>query len=263
MNDLISLGKELEDVLRLKTKLVAYKKLEKPEALNDIKDVKTVDRPYTFCQLPAMVRTYGWTVGARRTDEMNERCKNLCGLKNATKEGIWVEAAVMATSWMPNHEESLKQQEDYPRMEAGEAIVMAPLTENKFDPDVVMIYGNVAQIMMLMCGLQKRKYENFDFSFLGEGDCSNSVARCHLTGKVCLTLGCYGERSMGEMDDGEIVLTLPPKELERAVLGLKDLAEIGFKYPIRMIGAGSDPFPELAEFYPPDKVAEAVRKVTQ
>ena len=123
---------------------------------------------------------------------------------------------------MPNHEESLKQQEDYPRMEAGEAIVMAPLTENKFDPDVVMIYGNVAQIMMLMCGLQKRKYENFDFSFLGEGDCSNSVARCHLTGKVCLTLGCYGERSMGEMDDGEIVLTLPPKELERAVLGLKD-----------------------------------------
>ena len=263
MPDAASLGKNLEEILRLRTRIVAYKKLESAEDLSGIKDVKTIDRPFTFCQLPAMVRVYGWTVGAKKAGQMNERCKNLCGLQNATKEGVWVEAAVMATTWMPNHEESLKQQADYPRMEAGEAVVLAPLTENKFEPDVLLIYGNVAQIMMLMCGLQKQKYENFDFSFLGEGDCSNTLARCYSTGKVSLGLGCYGERSMGEMEDGELVLALPPRELERALLGLKDLADIGFKYPLRIIGAGSDPFPELAEFYPPERVAEAVAKVTK
>ena len=263
MADFVSLGKELEDKLRLKTRIISYRKLDRVEDLSTIKDVKTFDRTVTFCQLPSLVRTYGWTVGAKKSDNMNERCKNLCGLQNATEEGIWVEAAVMSTTWMPSHEQSLKQQADYPRMEAGEAIVLAPLSENKFEPEVVLIYGNVAQIMMLMCGMQKRKYENFAFSFLGEGDCSNTLARCYSTGKVSLGLGCYGERSMGEMDDGELILALPPAELERAVLGLRDLREIGFKYPLRIIGAGSDPMPELAEFYPPDRVAEAVNRVTK
>jgi hypothetical protein len=68
---------------------------------------------------------------------------------------------------------------------------------------------------------------------------------------------------MGQMDDGEIVLALPPEEMERAVLGLRDLAQIGFKYPLRIIGAGHDPSLELAEFYPPDRVAEAISKVSK
>ena len=164
---------------------------------------------------------------------------------------------------MPSHEESLKQQSEYPRMPAGEAIVLAPLAEGKFDPEVILIYGNVAQIMMLMCGLQKVKYEHFPFSFLGEGDCANALGRCYSTGKISLGLGCYGERSMGQMADGEIVLALPPTELERAVSGLRELAELGFKYPLSIIGAGHDPFPELVEFYPADRIAEAISEASK
>ncbi|MBN1614049.1 MAG: DUF169 domain-containing protein [Deltaproteobacteria bacterium] len=263
MSDLVKLGKELEEALRLRTKIIAYKKLDRAADLEKIPGVRRIDRLMTFCQIPDMVRVHEWTVGVTNKDPMNPRCMNMCGLSEATKDGIWIEAAVMATTWMPSHEESLKQQDEYPRMPAGEAIVLAPLSEGKFDPDVVMIYGNVAQIMMLMCGLQKRKYENFHFSFLGEGDCSNSVARCYITGKPALGLGCYGERAMGQMADGEILLALPPAELERAVLGLRDLAALGFKYPIRFIGAEHEPFTELAEFYPQDRVAEAIRKVTK
>jgi len=263
MTDLVKMGKEIEDALHLSTKIVAYRKFDRSEDLEKIKDVRRIDRPLTFCQIPAMVRVHGWTIGVTRDDQMNARCKNFCGLDEATEEGIWVEAAVMATTWMPSHEESLKQQADYPRMPAGEAIVLSPLIEGKFDPEVILLYGNVAQIMMLMCGLQKQKYENFSFSFLGEGDCTNSLARCYSTKKISLGLGCYGERSMGQMTDGEIILALPPEEMERAVLGLRDLAQIGFQYPLRIIGAGHDPFPELAEFYPPDRVAEAVSQVSK
>jgi uncharacterized protein (DUF169 family) len=258
MSDPVNSAKILEEVLRLSTKIVAYKKLDTADDLLKIDGVKRIGRPYTFCQIPALVRFRGWTVGALKADQMNDRCKNLCGLGDATPEGIFIEAAVMATTWMPSHEQSLAQQKDYPRMPAGEAIVCAPMTESKFDPDVVLIYGNVAQIMMMMCGLQKQRYEHFQFSFLGEGDCTNTVARCYSTGKISLGLGCYGERSMGQMADGEIIAALPPNELERAVLGLKDLENIGFKYPIQIIGAGADPFPELAEFYPQDRVAGAV-----
>ncbi len=55
-------------------------------------------------------------------------------------------------------------------MTAAEGIVLAPLVDDKFVPEVVIIYGIVAQIMMLMCGLHKREYETFSFSFfLGGG----------------------------------------------------------------------------------------------
>jgi hypothetical protein len=66
---------------------------------------------------------------------------------------------------------------------------------------------------------------------------------------------------MGQIADGEILLALPPSELERAVLGLREPAALGFKYPIRFIGAEHDPFPELTEFYPPERVAEAISRL--
>ncbi len=261
MNDLIRLGSELEERLRLRTKIIGYKRLERAEELDKIPDVRKIDRPLTYCQLPDMVRVHEWTVGVTRDDQMAARCMKFCGLQEATDEDTWVEAAILATTWMPSHEESVKQQAEYPRIPVGGAIVLAPLTAGKFEPEVILVYGYAAQIMMLMCGLQKQKYEKFSFSFLGEGDCANSLARCYTTGKISLGLGCYGERTMGQMADGEILIALPPGELERAVLGLRDLADLGFKYPIRFIGAEHDPFPELEEFYPPERIAETINQL--
>ena len=68
---------------------------------------------------------------------------------------------------------------------------------------------------------------------------------------------------MGQMTDGELILAVPPGEMERAVSGLKDLEQIGFKYPLRILGAGHDPLPELEEFYPPERVAEAIGRATK
>ena len=160
------------------------------------------------------------------------------------------EASSMADTWMPSAEEARNQQDDYPRIPAGEAIVLAPLVSGAFDPEVVMVYGNPAQIMMLMCGLQKEKYERFSFFFIGEGACADSLAQCYVTGKPSLAIPCYGERHFGQVADDEIVIALPPKELERAVKGLEKLAAIGFRYPIRTGGAEADLTEVLVEHYP-------------
>jgi hypothetical protein len=55
---------------------------------------------------------------------------------------------------------------------------------------------------------------------------------------------------MGQVANDEIVFALPPGEMERAILGMKKLAKIGFKYPIGFIGGWVDPAPVLAQFYP-------------
>ena len=250
MQHLTELGQELEDTLRLHTKIIAYKRLEKADELDSIKNVARIDYFYTFCQAPFMVRVTQLTIGMTNEDQMNRRCMRLCGLRETSEKGMNAEAAMLATTWFKSPEEALKQQKEYPRIPAGGAIVLAPLTKGKFAPDVIWIFGNAAQIMLIMCGLQKDKYERFSFSFIGEGACADALGQCYVTGKPALSIPCYGERSMGNVADDEITIALPPGDLERAVSGLKQLAKVGFKYPINFIGPSLDPTPALGKIYP-------------
>jgi len=242
-------SRELEETLRLKTKPVAYKKLEKAEELDDIENVFRPDRTFTYCQVPFMVRVLGLTVGITREVQMLDRCMRLHGLKDADEESMQREAAMLSTTWLPSSEEAMKQQHDYPRIPAGEAIVAAPLGDEKFEPDVVSVYGNPAQVMMIMCGLQKEKYERFNFSFIGEGACTDSLAKCYVSGKPALAIPCYGERALGQVADDEIVIALPPSEIEKSLSGLKKLAKVGLKYPVVYIGGVADVVPILSQLY--------------
>jgi len=236
--------------LRLKTKIIAYRRLEQAEELDKIKNLARIDRFFTFCQVPFLVRVNGLTVGITKDNKINDRCTRLCGLRPATKKSMNAEATMLATTWFHSPEEALVQQSDYYRIPPGGAIVLAPLTKEKFEPEVILVYGNPAQIMMLMCGLQKGKYERFWFSFIGEGACSDSLAQCYVTGKPAVSIPCYGERAMGSVSDDEIIIALPLGELDRAVSGLKELYKIGFRYPISFIGPLLDPTPALGNFYP-------------
>ena len=146
-------------------------------------------------------------------------------------------------------EEALKQQRDYPRVPVAGAVVVAPLPKEKIEPEVILIFGNPAQMMMLMCGLQKEKYERFQFSFIGEGACADSLAECYVTGKPALAVPCYGERALGQVADDELLIALPPGEIERAVSGMQKLARVGFRYPVAFIGGQTDIGPMLVLGY--------------
>ena len=243
------LTSELQSTLRLRTNPVAYKKLESADGLNEIAGVFHPGWTFTYCQVPFMGRVLGLTVGITREDRMLDRCMRLHGLLDADEESMQREAAILSTTWLPSSEEAMKQQHDYPRIPAGEAIVAAPLADEKFEPDVVSVYRNAAQVMMIMCGLQKEKYERFNFSFIGEGACADSLAQCYVSGKPALAIPCYGERALGQVADDEIVIALPPSEIEKSLSGLKKLAKVGLKYPVAYIGGVADVVPVLSQLY--------------
>jgi uncharacterized protein (DUF169 family) len=201
-----------------------------------------------------MARVNGWTVGATKEDaregRLLDRCSRIHGLRTASEKSMAAEAASLSTTWFSSADDAMKQQRDYPRIPAGEAIVLAPLSVDSFDPDVVMIYGLPAQVMLVMCGLQKERYERFPFSFIGEGACADSLAQCYVSRKPALAIPCYGERSLGGVTDEEVVLALPPWELEKTVSGLERLGSIGFRYPVRRRIAEMDLAEALRERYP-------------
>jgi uncharacterized protein (DUF169 family) len=249
MDSWIEKSKTLKEKLCLSTEPIGYKRLEKAEDLKQIAGVMMWRQPCMFCQVPFMARVGGQTIGLTRESMVGDRCKRIHGLLATGEEAMLQEAKMLSRTWMPSVEEGLKQQHDYPRIPPGEAIVVGPLIKGNFEPDVILVYGNPAQIMMLMCGLQKIQYERFQFNFIGEGACVDSLGQCYNTGKPALAIPCYGERSMGQVKDDEIVIALPPSAVDRAIEGLAVLAKIGFKYPISYIGGFLDPNPLLANYY--------------
>jgi uncharacterized protein (DUF169 family) len=241
---------ELTNLLRLKTDPVAFKRLEKAAELDTIKNVYRVPHLCSFCQVLFMARIQRLTVGVTRTDKLNDRCMRIHGVKSATEKSMNAEAALLSTTWFATPQEAAAQLKDTSRVPAGEAVVVAPLGKEKFEPEVILVFGNPAQLMMLLCGLQKEKYERFDFSFVGEGSCSDSLARCYNTKKPSLSIPCFGERSMGQVADDELIVAVPPEEMGRAVSGIKKLGKIGFKYPIAFIGGLTDLEPIMRQIYP-------------
>ena len=250
MHSLGQLSKELEDILRLRTRIVGYKRLEDAAELDQIEGIVRIKHLFAFGQVPFMARVAGLTVGISREDPMLARCMRIHGLKTTNEKSKEAEAKDLATTWLASKEDGLRQQEDYPRIPSGGAIVLGPVTDEKFEPDVVLVFGNPAQVMMLMCGMQKEKYERFNFNFIGEGACADSLAQCYISDKPALAIPCFGERAFGQVADDEIVIALPPNHVDRAVSGLKKLAEIGMQYPIRSIGGEVDITPLLMEWYP-------------
>lgn len=128
--------------------------------------------------------------------------------------------------------------------------MLAPLAGGKFDPDVILIYGNPAQMMLLMNALQFKDYERFQFFFIGEDACADGLAQCYTTGKPALAVPCMGERAFGTVKADEMLMALPPAMMAKAVEGLQSLKARGFGYPIRFLGPKRNPSPVLTRLYP-------------
>ncbi len=241
---------EIERLIKLKTHPVAYKRLENADDLTQIPKVRRMDRFFTLCQLIALVRTRGFTIGVTAEDDLSPRCARIHGLAPMTEESVAEETIPLSTTWFANAEEAGKQLAAYPRIPPGKAIILAPLGSGKFEPDVVLIYGTPGQLVLMLNGLQWKDYERFQFFFVGEGSCADSLAQCYSSRKPSLAIPCFGEKRFGEVLDEEIVLALPPAMIEKAIEGMQKLAALGIRYPIPVYGAECDPLPALSRTDP-------------
>jgi dephospho-CoA kinase len=144
--------------------------------------------------------------------------------------------------WTKSRADGKKFENAIPRLPAGkyEAVAMAPLVYNPFDPDIVLIYANPAQIMLLINSLQFENYEVMQFYCVGETSCSDAIARCYLNRKPALSIPCYGERRYGHAQDDELVMAIPVEMMDKALNGMEALYRRGIRYPISYAGAETD-----------------------
>jgi len=232
--------RRMELLMRLKSFPVAFKLLEDKKAISEIPFIRRMSHKSSLCQLINLVRNFDWTVGADLDDFMSSMCPSIIGLTEVSdylKDGTF-----RSIVWTKNRADGKKYENSIPRIPVGkyEAVVMAPLVYNPFDPDIVLIYANPAQMILLINSLQFEDYEVMQFYCVGESSCSDAIARCYLTGKPSLTIPCYGERRYGHAQDDELVMAIPAEMMDKALRGMEALYRRGIRYPISYAGAETD-----------------------
>lgn len=243
------LDRKLQERLRLRTYPVAFKLLPEEEDLKKIGKLRRPSHQVLFCQLVTAARTYGMTLGAVEEDFMSPACPGMLGLSE--RPDYVMDGRFKAAFWFQDQKDGEKFEKAFPviPMGQGKAVVLAPLKQEQFEPDIVLFYGTPAQMILAINGLQWKEYEPFQFYCVGEGACSDALARCFLTQKPSLSIPSYGERTYGHIAEDELAMAIPAKAMDKLIEGLEGLAQRGIRYPIPYTGSLADMTPGMPKVY--------------
>jgi dephospho-CoA kinase len=238
--DWSKLTRRMELLMRLRSFPVAFKLLENKEDLAQVPFLRRMNHKATLCQLITLVRNSDWTVGADLDDFIYSMCPSVIGLTEVPE--LMKDGTFRSIVWTKTREDGKKYENSIPRLPSGkfQAVALAPLVYNPFDPDIVLIYANPAQMILLINALQFENYEVMQFYCVGETSCSDVIARSYLTGKPSLSIPCYGERRYGHAQDDELAIAIPAAMMDKALRGLEALYKRGIRYPISYAGADLD-----------------------
>jgi uncharacterized protein (DUF169 family) len=242
----------LTELLRLRTLPIGMKLFRDPDEMAQVQGLRrpTPGKRFSTCQLVTQARLAGFTLGVTHENVPEfSNCGGVIGLN--TPSELYLSGRKMEGVWFENIAASAAHQAQMPRVPAEyHGLVISPLRAARLDPpDICLFYGNPAQMILFINGLQWRNYQRYDFSITGESACADSWGRALRDRTVCLSLPCYAERRYGGVADDEMLMACPPADLARAVTGLRGLSKAGLRYPIMPYGPQADPAEGMGKSY--------------
>lgn len=186
---------------------------------------------FTLCQALALARRDGLTVVL---DKDSQSCPiALAGLGFVRPEAYLTGKYPLAPTNRPA-EAQKKAAEAMPRFEHGKFrfILISPIQTASFDPDVIIFYGNGAQVMRMIQAAVFASGESLTSKSSGAGGCLLPIVGPIVEGKCTYTVPGNGERRLGLIADGELAFAMPSNRFEEVVRGLKLSHEGKQTYPI-------------------------------
>jgi uncharacterized protein (DUF169 family) len=112
---------------------------------------------------------------------------------------------------------------EFPRFKVGDyiGVMSAPLTSAEFEPDVVVIYCNSAQLLRLLLGAAFKTGRDIQSVLGGHAACVYAVVPPILKGNYHVAVPCRGDRGRAGTQDDEIIFTAPKSKIEELAIGLE------------------------------------------
>ena len=246
---------KLEGLLRLRSIPFGMKLYESVAEMEAIPKIRRPNKSvHTLDQIVAQAARLGWTVGITTEDLVGDQCRSVVGLGGQDEK--WFSGQHMTGVWFATQVDASAHQKAMNVVPAGKykALAVAPLASGRLDPpDIALFYATPGAMIYFINGLQYSGYKRFDWSVVGESACADSWGRALRTREPSLSIPCFAERRYGGVLDDEMLMALPPEQLEKAIAGMEALARNGFRYPFAQYGIQQDVRAGMAVSYPDRK----------
>ncbi|MEZ5646295.1 MAG: DUF169 domain-containing protein [Burkholderiaceae bacterium] len=228
-------------LLRLRTTPVAMKLFERVDDMLAVPRIRRPSAIHTADQIVGQAARMGYTIGITADDLVGPQCSAVLGL--TPRDEAFDRGEPFVGVWFATAEDASAHQRAMHCVPHGRytAMAVSPLSAARLvSPDIVLVYANPAQMILLINGLQWAGYRKLEWGAVGESACADSWGRALATGEPSLSLPCFPERRYGGVADDELLLALKPAQLAQAIQGLESLSANGLRYPIPPYGVQMD-----------------------
>ena len=211
-----SIGARMEELLKLRSHPVAIKWLEKEADIpaGAVVPTRDLNRHMALCQAFTYARMKGKTIAMTIRDHW---CWNPLigyGLVECLPGQPQFDE-VCTYIGIPDRKKAEEFFARFPRLPLGqyEAVLIAPLTECSFEPDVITLYGTPFQINYLCRCIKGVLCDSFTSVFDGIDSCIYCTVPTFRENVFRVTLPDPGEVERAHTRDDEVILTIPPDKL--------------------------------------------------
>ncbi|UCE84445.1 MAG: DUF169 domain-containing protein [Deltaproteobacteria bacterium] len=196
------------------------------------------------CQAIAMARRYGWVLAVGDEDISCPLTAVVFGFRHASE--FYLKGRACAGMYTETEEAGTLSEEQVEKFSFGEYeyILVAPLHRTTFEPEVIVIYANPAQVLRLLTGALWKSGGRLASSFGGRIDCAEEIIVPLRSGKCEVILPCYGDRIFAQTQDHEMAFSIPMDRAEEVIEGLEGTHKGGVRYPIPSFLRYTGEFPE-------------------
>ncbi|MBS3755594.1 MAG: DUF169 domain-containing protein [Desulfobacterales bacterium] len=183
------------------------------------------------CQGIALARRYGWSLAMGQEDM-------LCPLGSLTLGFVPAKQKILDGEfniqfWVKDQAVRARMTQNMPRLTYGRfsRILMAPAHRADFEPQVVIFYGNPAQLARFVQSAVYATGEAVSSPSTGGFACGGEITQPFLSDECQLVMTGGGDRAIAQSHDHEAAFAIPASRLESIAQGLEATHKAGMRYP--------------------------------
>lgn len=219
--------RELEQILKLKTQPIAIKLLEKEDEISGeaIRPKRDLGQHMALCVAFSKTRREGKTIAMLKEDMWCFSPVLGLGLEKPPK--YYLEGHHR----FPDNARTLDAGKywagTFPRFQYGRyiGIMSAPLKATSFEPDLVLVYCDTAQLTHLLISANWNDGHDVISRMSGMSACVYATVPATLDAAYQVTPPCDGDRKHAMAQDNEVIFTIPKGKTADLLEGLQYLVE--------------------------------------
>jgi uncharacterized protein (DUF169 family) len=183
------------------------------------------------CQGIAFARRYGWSMAMGEADMLCPLGALTLGFLPAKPK--FLDGTFSIPFYEKNQDVRARIARDLPRLQLGRYthLVAAPVHRADFEPQVIIVYGNPAQIARLIQAAVYGTGEPVGSSSTGSAACTEEITKPILTDQFRFVVVGGSNRVFAQTQDHEVSFAVPVSKVDALIEGLEATHKAGMRYP--------------------------------